>query len=241
MSIRPEAPAARYWAIVPAAGSGRRFGAETPKQYLEVCGQALIEHALAPLLAADWIEGIVVALAAGDAVFPGLRCARDPRVHTVVGGSQRAASVLAGLAEVARLGAGRSPLFVLVHDAARPGLRGTDLERLRAQASDEQGGLLAVPVADTLKRGDSGRVVATVDRRGLWRAQTPQLFRFDRLRPALEQALAAGQDVTDEASAMEAAGCTPKLVEGHASNLKVTTADDLPMVEYWLRKRQVPE
>lgn len=240
LSARPEASTAHYWAVVPAAGSGRRFGAESPKQYLEVMGMALVEHAIAPLLAARWIEGIVVALPAGDAVFPALKCARDPRVHAVDGGGQRASSVLAGLAEVSRL-CGHDDLFILVHDAARPALRSEELERLREQASDDDGGLLALPVADTLKRATGGRVAATVDRRELWRAQTPQLFRLERLRMALERALADGLDVTDEASAMEAAGFRPRLVEGHASNLKVTTPDDLPMAEFWLRKRQAPE
>lgn len=202
---------------------------------------ALVEHALVPLQAARWIEGIVVALPAGDAIFPGLRCARDLRVHAVEGGAQRATSVLAGLAEVSRRRGHDDDVFVLVHDAARPALRAAELERLREQASDDNGGLLALPVADTLKRATGGRVAATVDRRELWRAQTPQLFRLDRLRMALERALADGLNVTDEASAMEAAGFRPRLVEGHASNLKVTTPDDLPMAEYWLRKRQVPE
>lgn len=237
-STRPEAPAGRYWAVIPAAGSGTRMGAPQPKQYLDVLGRTLIEHALAPFLRAAWIEGIVVVVPPGDRRFESLPCAGQPRVHRASGGAQRAQSVAAGLARVRELQAGPEPVYVLVHDAARPGLRDADLRRLRDAASDADGGLLAVPVADTLKRAEGGRAAATVDRRELWRAQTPQMFRLDLLQEALARALAENLDVTDESRAMEAAGHRPRLVPGHAANLKVTTAEDLRLAEFWLQQAQ---
>lgn len=227
---------ARYWAVVPAGGAGLRVGADLPKQYLPLGGRCVLEHALAPLLAARWIEGVVVVLPPGDQRFAKLACAADPRVRVASGGAVRAESVLAGLRVVRQSSAAASSVFVLVHDAARPGLRMQDLEALREAASDGDGGLLALPLADTLKRAEGDRVAATVDRRTLWQAQTPQLFRLDRLLAALEQALADGLEVTDEARAMEAAGHRPRLVPGHAANLKVTTPEDLPVAEFWLRR-----
>lgn len=226
-----------YWAVIPAAGIGARVGADRPKQYLKLLGRTLLEHALDPFLAAGWISGVVVVLSPTDPHFKSLAIAGNPRLHQATGGDRRADSVLAGLAAVAGRQTGSADsAYVLVHDAARPALRIVDLERLRDVATNEDGGLLAVPVADTLKRAEADRAVATVDRRQLWRAQTPQMFRLDLLQNALTQALAANLDITDEARAMEAAGHRPRLVPGHTANLKVTTADDLAVAEFWLNK-----
>jgi 2-C-methyl-D-erythritol 4-phosphate cytidylyltransferase len=216
-----------YWLVVPAAGSGRRMGSGIPKQYLTVAGATVLEHALAPFLADARSRGAIVALAADDERWPRLPVARDPRVRAVVGGAERRDSVAAGLAGIAAAG-GRDGDWVLVHDAARPCLANADLERLLAVLPDApDGALLAVPVADTLKRADAdGRVEQTVDRTGLWRALTPQAAQVGALRDALARAPSA----TDEASALEAIGLRPRLIAGSATNVKVTEPADLEFV-----------
>jgi 2-C-methyl-D-erythritol 4-phosphate cytidylyltransferase len=213
-----------YWLVVPAAGSGRRMGAGTPKQYLTVAGATVIEHALAPFLADARCRGVVVALAADDTRWPELSLASHPRVLVVTGGAERRDSVAAGLAGIAAAGGGDGD-WVLVHDAARPCLANADLDRLLEVLPEApDGALLAVPLADTVKRADAnGCVAATVDRSGLWRALTPQAARVGLLREALARAPAA----TDEASALEAVGLHPRLVAGAATNVKVTTPADL--------------
>lgn len=210
------------------------MGGGQPKQYLTLAGKSLIEHALAPLLAAPWIEGVVVVLPHGDARFARLPIATNPRVRTATGGDTRAASVLSGLRAIAA-SAGES-CAVLIHDAARPCVTREELEQLRDAARGDGGGLLALPMSDTVKRGEGEHCAATLDRRELWRAQTPQLFRLGLLRAALEDALARGLDITDEASAMEAAGHRPRLVRGRESNIKVTWPGDVALAEYWLAR-----
>lgn len=210
------------------------MGGDQPKQYLPLAGRTLIEHAMAPLLAASWIDGVMVVLPAGDTRFAQLPVARDRRVKTVAGGATRAASVLAGLRAIAALAT--EACTVLVHDAARPCVTRDELERLRDAARGDAGGLLALPMGDTVKRAEGEHSASTIDRRDLWRAQTPQLFRLGVLRAALETALARGSDITDEASAMEAAGHRPRLVRGRESNIKVTWPGDLALAEYWLTR-----
>jgi 2-C-methyl-D-erythritol 4-phosphate cytidylyltransferase len=175
-----------YWVVMPAAGAGRRMtGAPVPKQYLRLDGRCVIEHALAPFLADPRCLGVVVALAADDDRFEALPLTADARVRTAVGGRERRDSVLAGLQALA--GVAGPDTWVLVHDAARPCLPAADLERLlEALPTAEDGALLALRVADTLKRADhDGRVVATVPREHVWWAQTPQAFRYARLVAAL--------------------------------------------------------
>jgi 2-C-methyl-D-erythritol 4-phosphate cytidylyltransferase len=225
----------RYWAVVASAGGGARMGLGKPKQYLPLCGRALLEWSLASFLDAGWIDGVVLALPKGDADFARLPIARHPKI----GGATRADSVLAGLGAVTE----RSlmldaPVYVLVHDAARPCLTVDDVENLRDEASDDQGGLLAVPVTDVLKGEERECSARTVDHAALWRAQTPQLFRLDLLRAALEQAIAKGKPLGDEAAAMELAGYKPMLVRGRESNLKVTYPEDLPLAEFWLSRQE---
>ncbi len=211
------------WGVIPAAGIGSRLGAALPKQYLEIAGRTLLEHSLRALLADARVQGVAVALRAGDERAAGLACLRDPRVMLVEGGAERADSVAAGLAALSERAAADD--WVLVHDAARPCLRPQSLGALiDAVAASGVGAILAQPVSDTVKRSDDGRTVAaTEDRRRLWLAQTPQLFRLGELAAALASAGA----VTDEASAMEAAGYPVGLVPGPRSNLKVTTVEDL--------------
>ena len=224
----------RYWLAIPAAGLGQRLGASLPKQYLEIAGRSLLEWALAPFAADPRCAGIVVALAPGDRWWPSIRARLDRPVLEVAGGAERGDSVRLALEALASH-VPDDP-WVLVHDAARPCLSQAMLESLVSELCDDPvGGLLAVPVADTLKRADKdSRVVATEPRDGLWQAQTPQMFHYAALRQALE----AGRAVTDEAGAMEAAGYVPKLVKCDASNLKVTFPADLALAELILFSRK---
>ncbi|MCI4568825.1 2-C-methyl-D-erythritol 4-phosphate cytidylyltransferase [Lysobacter sp. CFH 32150] len=225
------------WAIVPAAGRGSRFGSEVPKQYLDVAGQPLIVHALQALLAHPTVQGAVVVLAEGDTRWPGWQSLSDKPLVTCIGGSERADSVLAGLAALPE--SVRPDDFVLVHDAARPNLRRDDLDQLLNRGRiDPVGAILAAPVRDTLKRaGDDGGIDGTEPRERLWRALTPQLFRRLQLTRALEAARDAGVAVTDESMAMERQGHRPLLVEGSDDNFKVTTPADLALFEFILSKR----
>ncbi|MEG3191947.1 2-C-methyl-D-erythritol 4-phosphate cytidylyltransferase [Lysobacter sp. D1-1-M9] len=222
------------WAVIPAAGRGTRFGGTVPKQYLDVAGRPLIAHALDALLAHPRVAGVVVALAAEDAHWPGWTSWHQKPVLRCIGGGERADSVLAALQALPAESAPDG--LVLVHDAARPNLHDDDLGRLIVAAeADRHGAILAAPVRDTLKRADDGgRIAATEPRAGLWRALTPQAFRRGALTLALQQAHAAGVAVTDEAMAMERAGARPRLVEGREDNLKVTTTSDLALAEYLL-------
>jgi 2-C-methyl-D-erythritol 4-phosphate cytidylyltransferase len=210
------------------------MGLNKPKQYLPMRGRALIEWSLAPFLDSGWIDGVVLVLARNDQDYARLPVARHPKILVTTGGAARAESVLAGLEVVTERTRGFEEVFVLVHDAARPCLDWSDLERLRDEADDKHGGLLAVPVADTLKKGKQGKVSSTLDRSFIWRAQTPQLFRLDLLRAALVECEERNLEVTDEASAMERAGYKPRLVRGRESNLKVTYPEDLLLAEFWL-------
>lgn len=225
------------WALVPAAGSGRRFGGEVPKQYLHAAGKPLIAHALHALLAHPRIDGAVVALAEGDPRWPGWTSLHGKPVIACIGGGERADSVLAALRALPD-GVADDELL-LVHDAARPNLRGDDIDRLiDAATACADGAILAAPVRDTLKRIDAGaRIAATEPRDGLWRALTPQTFRRGLLLRALVAARATGAAVTDEAMAVERLGLHPALVEGREDNLKVTTPADLALVEFLLQSR----
>ena len=225
------------WAVVPAAGSGRRFGGEVPKQYLQAAGKPLLRHALEALLAHPGIDGAVVALADGDARWPGWTTLHGKPVLACRGGAERADSVLAALAA---LPAGvADDALVLVHDAARPNLQAPDIGALlEAAAAHPDGAILAAPVRDTLKRADAeGRILATEPREALWRALTPQAFRRDLLLRALQAARDAGIVATDEAMAVERLGCRPRLVEGREDNLNVTTPADLALADFLLSRR----
>jgi len=228
----------RCWALVPAAGVGRRMGSKIPKQYLQLAGRPVLEHTLERLLGHPLIEGVVVALSADDAWWPSLGFAADSRVLRVDGGAERCHSVLNGLAALQRIAPPES--WVLVHDAARPCLRAGDIDRLVGELHRHPvGGILAAPLHDTVKQADdAGDIARTLPRERLWRAFTPQMFRLDGLKSALESALEKGLLVTDEASAMELAGHAPRLVEGHADNIKITRPEDLALAEFHLRQQQ---
>ena len=230
------ANSARIWAVIPAAGRGTRFGGDIPKQYLEAAGKPLIAHALDALLSHGRIDGVVIALAADDTRWPGWTSLHGKPVLHCTGGGERADSVLAALHALPAELTGDA--LVLVHDAARPNLRASDVDRLVDAASNcEDGAILAAPVRDTLKRaGADSRIAATEQRERLWRALTPQAFRRASLTAALERARADGVVVTDEAMAMERMGARPMLVEGREDNIKVTTPADLMLVEFLLTR-----
>ncbi len=227
-----------YWAVVPAAGVGRRMGADLPKQYLELAGARVLEHTLARFLEDPRCRGVMLALGAEDTLFAELEVSRHARLHLTTGGAERCHSVLNALRALASLA--QEQEWVLVHDAARPCLPRGDLDRLlRELAQDPVGGLLALPVRDTMKRADAdGRVGQTVEREGLWHALTPQMFRLGALRRALEAALARGVEPTDEAQAMELAGHAPRLVEGSPENIKITHPRDLDLAERFLHQQE---
>lgn len=225
---------AACWALIPAAGAGRRMGTAIPKQYLDLAGQPVLEYSLRLLLDHPRIRGVAIALDAADERWETLPSAQDPKVLRVAGGAERCHSVLNAL-EALGGWAGQDE-WVLVHDAARPCLRRSDLDRLiSALEQHPVGGLLGVPVRDTMKAANPrGEVLNTVPRAGLWHAYTPQMFRLGPLRQALGQAIAVGNWVTDDASAMEIAGLQPLLVEGHADNIKITHPEDLALAHYYL-------
>jgi 2-C-methyl-D-erythritol 2,4-cyclodiphosphate synthase/2-C-methyl-D-erythritol 4-phosphate cytidylyltransferase len=259
-------PGRRVWAIVPAAGSGQRFAASTagqaPKQYAPLLGSSVLEWTLRALLREPRVHAIVVVLAAGDARWPAAAAAlKSDRLMTVLGGAQRQDSVLRGLEFL--LEHASPDDWILVHDAARPCLGADDLRSLidvLTQDAGCAGALLAAPIVDTVKReradvagpavadpavsgpavGGPAHAVAveTVDRQGLWRALTPQAFKFAQLHAALQDAARLGMTVTDEAQALERAGVRATLVPGSPFNIKVTRAADLTMAAEILGMRQ---
>ncbi len=230
--------APRFWAVVPAAGVGRRMEAEVPKQYLMLNQKPVIAHTLERLLSYPRISGVVVALSPEDEYWSDTGFEHESRIHRAQGGRERCHSVLNGLELLATMADPSD--WVLVHDAARPCLRDEDLDRLITELeTDPVGGILAVPVHDTVKLSDEdGRVRTTVPRESLWRAYTPQMFRVSLLQQALNSALDQGLEVTDEASAVEAWGESPRLVEGHADNIKITRPEDIELAAFFLQQQR---
>ena len=214
------------------------MGGEVPKQYLPLLGRAVIAHTLECLCNHPRISGVVVAIAADDRWWSqiALEFATTPMV--VDGGTERRDSVLNGLAALSSHASDDD--WVLVHDAVRPCLRGGDIDRLMdVLSADEVGGLLAVPVRDTMKRCSADhRVRETVSRESLWQAQTPQMFRLGELRDAIQRSVDEDRRVTDEAQAMELSGARPRLVEGHEDNIKITRPEDLTLAETFLSHRK---
>lgn len=229
---------ANIYAVVPAAGVGARMGAAKPKQYLSLLGKTVLEHTLGTLLSITALQRIVVVVSPDDDYWRALPILTDPRIVVVEGGAARSQSVLNGIEAL-------SPHctegdWLLVHDVARPCIERRDImaliERLR---QDSVGGILALPVSDTLKQVDQQlRITATVDRSHLWQAQTPQMFRYQLLHQALLRAKAENVVITDEASAIEWAGFSPTVVVSTASNIKITRAGDLALAAFILQSQQ---
>ncbi len=221
------------WAILVAAGRGARMGGDLPKQYQLLAGKPIIERSLRALEAAQAVNGIMVVLGQNDEHWDKLKLRCSKPLKTVLGGAERADSVLSGLDALASE-CGKDD-WVMVHDAARPCLDPALVDRLEAALMGHPcGGLLAIPVRDTLKQVREGEVVATLDRAQLWQAQTPQVYRYDLLRQALLQASDKGVQVTDETMAMELAGYHPRIVEGAAGNIKITVPEDMLLAEFLL-------
>ncbi|AMP15254.1 2-C-methyl-D-erythritol 4-phosphate cytidylyltransferase [Collimonas pratensis] len=227
----------RHFALIPAAGVGARLGAAIPKQYMPLAGQPMLMHVLRTFAAASEISHVFVVVSPDDGYIADLMAAAphlQGRVTVLYhGGASRQASVLNGLQAVkAQVD---EDDWMLVHDAARPGLTQDLIAQLIAALKDDRvGGLLALPVVDTLKRGDqNARVAQTVERSGLWAAQTPQMFRHG----LLTRALTLAEAVTDEAGAVELLGLQPRLVEGSPRNFKVTLPHDVALAEMFLKEQ----
>jgi len=230
------------WAIVPAAGIGKRMQSTTPKQYLPLNGRPVLEHTINALLQNKNISGLVIALQPDDDYFSDIKITSAKPVINTKGGKERADSVLNALNELFQYDQFGESDWVMVHDAVRPCLRQQDIDRLVTEvADDDNGGLLALPVRDTMKRQNTGNITATVDqtveRKNLWHALTPQYFPALSLKNALEKAQSDNLVITDESSAMELAGFSPKLVHGHEDNIKITRPDDLALASLYLQSQ----
>lgn len=227
-----------YWLIVPAAGTGRRFGAERPKQYLPLMNSTVMQCTLNRLTQLSIIKQIIVPIHAQDTLATQLTYEQPQKLHFVIGGAERADSVLAGLKAIADHA--QADDWILVHDVARPCVRLSDIEKLiQSVAGDTIGGILAAPVRDTIKQAamTHPHIIATVPRQQLWQAFTPQMFRFGVLYQALIQAQQQNYVVTDEASAVEALGHHPQLILGAHDNIKITYPEDLQLAEFLLRQQ----
>jgi len=223
------------WAIVPAAGVGKRMQSDKPKQYLELAGKTVIEQTLFRLLEAKVFSSIAVAISVEDPYWPELDISKHPDVLTAPGGKERADSVLSGLRMLSPKATDRD--WVLVHDAARPCITRSDIHLLINQLqTDEVGGILALSSHDTLKNVQDNNILGTLDRRHIWRALTPQMFRYGMLKTALEESV-GNPAVTDEASALELKGLQPKIVEGRPDNIKITRPEDLALAQFYLEQQ----
>ena len=230
----------QYWAIIPAAGVGKRMAADRPKQYLELHGKTVIEQTLDRLLSMNEIVGAVVSISDGDEFWADLDYQASKPMLIAKGGNERSDSVLNALILLNDKTNKPENIYALVHDAARPCVRTADIEKLIQQCSDENGGLLALAVRDTMKRSDSeNNVVKTLDRNNMWHALTPQMFRLDLLIKALKNAEQKSLAITDDTSAMELAGYRPKLIEAHEDNIKITRAFDLTLSDLYLNQQKL--
>lgn len=225
-----------YWPLLPAAGVGRRMGSDRPKQYLELNGRMLMDHTLEAMLSYPAFSELVLVLSDGDPYWPSSQHYNDARILVAPGGQERCDSVLNGLKALEGKAADND--WVVVHDIARPCLRHSDIDQLLAGLG-ENGALLASPTRDTMKRGVQSadgqvHIDHTVEREQLWHALTPQVFRYAELKMALQKALEQGFAVTDEASAIEFSGGSPRLIEGRSDNIKVTRPEDLLLASLFL-------
>ena len=225
----------KFWGVVPAAGVGKRMQADRPKQYLGLAGKTVLEQTLARLLGANVFNAIVVAISAEDPYWPELEISLHPQVVTAPGGKERADSVLSAL-KTLRDNADDND-WVLVHDAARPCITFEDIHKLiGALSNDDVGGILALSSHDTLKNVQDNSILGTLDRRHIWRALTPQMFRYGMLKNALVEC-GGNIAITDEASALELKGFKPKIVEGRPDNIKITRPEDLALAQFYLEQQ----
>jgi len=225
----------KCWAVVPAAGVGTRMQADRPKQYLPLAGKTVIEHTLTRLLQSGAFQAVAVAISLEDPYWPELKISQHPQVVTAPGGKERADSVLSALKALE--GKADENDWVLVHDAARPCLTADDIHlQIETLKDDPVGGILALSSHDTLKHVDGDSITATVDRKHIWRALTPQMFKYGMLRDALQQT-EGNPAITDEASALELLGFQPKIVEGRPDNIKITRPEDLALAQFYMEQQ----
>ena len=223
-------------AVVPAAGVGSRMKADRPKQYLQIHGKTILEHTVEKLLSHPQVSKIVVAISDDDPYYPELPLNLNPLVIRVSGGTERADSVLSALDYIVQH---QLSDWVMVHDAARPCIQLSDIDKLISGAmTHDVGAILAAPVRDTMKRGAQGQIEHTVDRVDLWHALTPQMFRSKPLRKVLSEVLQQGVSITDEASAFEWKGLSPALIAGRSDNFKITQPEDLALAEFYLSQNK---
>ena len=225
------------WIIVPAAGVGRRFGGDIPKQYQQLLGKLVIEHTLDRLLELDDVK-IVVPVSPEDTLWQQLLVFQNPNIHTTLGGEERADSVRLALESLQ--GKAQQNDWVLVHDVARPCIRVQDIQSLMTTLADHKvGGVLATPVSDTVKRVlNEFNIDSTEDRSQLWAAQTPQMFRYGLLLESLQKTVQQQYQPTDESSAIEYFGYTPCVVEGSRDNIKITRLEDMAIAEAIMKYQQ---
>ncbi len=223
------------YAVVPAAGVGSRMQADRPKQYLNISDKTILEHTLERLLAFDHFEKIIVSISAEDEYWPELNLNNHPKIEVCSGGKERYDSVLNGLNHLRGMDL-NDDVWVMVHDAARPCITPADLDALY-QSKNPNGSLLGLQVRDTMKRTDvDGNIIKTVDRNNLWHAMTPQMATLGVLHNAISQCLSSNIPITDEASALEYIGLSPKMISGDPSNIKVTRPDDLALADSYLNQ-----
>jgi 2-C-methyl-D-erythritol 4-phosphate cytidylyltransferase len=235
LEFLPMADSLKFWGVVPAAGVGKRMQADRPKQYLELAGKTVIEHTLSRLLQAQVFAGIAVAISEEDPYWPELEISKHQQIITAPGGKERADSVLSGLKSIRQQASDDD--WVLVHDAARPCLTPSDVHHLiDSLVNDDVGGILALASADTLKQVQGKNITDTLDRSHIWRALTPQMFRYGMLKTALEQSQ-GNPAITDEASALELQGLQPKIVEGRPDNIKITRPEDLALAQFYMEQQ----
>jgi len=224
-----------YYAVVPAAGVGKRMQADKPKQYLPLMGKMVIEKTLSRLLKADVFTAIAVAISEGDSYWETLSIASNSKIIRAKGGKERADSVLSALSALENQA--NDDDWVLVHDAARPCVTAKEIHFLIDSLKNElYGGILALSSHDTLKQVKGDTIRATIDRSTIWRALTPQMFRYEVLKKALEETK-GNPAVTDEASAIELIGGVVKIVEGAMENIKITRPEDLALAEFYLENQ----
>jgi len=229
---------AKYWVVIPAAGVGNRMETDIPKQYLKIRGKTVLEHTIEKFINHPEIEGVVVVLAADDQYWHELELTPNKKIMQAEGGLERCHSVLNGLKCLS--GIADQNDWVLVHDAARPCVRSEDINQLMNELKEHAvGGILALPVRDTMKRVDAkNEITGTVEREGLWHALTPQMFKIATLENALNNVMQNKKLVTDDAQAIELFGLQPKLVQGHPDNIKITHQRDLSLAELFLSQQE---
>jgi len=226
----------KYWVVIPAAGIGKRMGDDIPKQYISVCGKTVIEHTIDNFIDRNEIENICISISEADNYWPTLPISKNEKIITTVGGNERYESVYNGLRAIQDKATEND--WVLVHDAVRPCLKKSIIDRLITDiSSHDVGGILALPCSETMKRvNNSNEVEETINRQTAWRAQTPQMFKYKKLLLAIEKVINEDIFITDEAMAMELSNHKPVVILGDENNIKITHKTDLKYLELFLEE-----